>query len=260
MGWENIRLDVKAKVAILTIDRPKALNALDPQTFVELEDAILQVRHNQLIRVLVITGGGEKAFVAGSDIRNLISLDILGGTQESQNGIKVFEMISELPQPVIAAINGFALGGGCELAMACDFRIASDKAKFGQPEAKLGVTPGYAGTQRLPRLVGKGMALKLLFTGDIISAEEALRIGLVDEVISAEKLMEHVLAIATKIAEYAPLALTAMKKCVNNGLEVSFKEGCVIESEEFGILFGTKDKTEGMNAFIEKRPPIFNGE
>jgi enoyl-CoA hydratase len=260
MAWENIQLKISEQVATLTIDRPKALNALDPLTFKELEEALLQIQNNALIRVLVITGGGDKAFVAGSDIKNLASLDVIGATQESQNGMRIFDLIATMPKPVIAAVNGFALGGGCELAMACDIRIASDKAKFGQPEVKLGVTPGYAGTQRLPRIVGKGMAYKLLFTGDMINAEEALRIGLVQEVYPAEELMVKVMELAQKIAQLAPLALAAIKHCVNNGLEVSFRDGCTIEAEQFGLLFDTKDLKEGMNAFIEKRSAHFSGE
>jgi len=260
MSWENIKLEKEGKVGVIIIDRPKALNALDPKTFNELDEALNQCIQDAQIGAVIITGGGDKAFVAGSDIKNLLTLDVKGGRHESLRGQQVFNLIATMNKPVIAAVNGYALGGGCELALACDLRIASENAKFGQPEIKLAVTPGYAGTQRLPRIVGRGNAFKMLFTGDMIDAQEAYRIGLVQEVVSADQLRKHVLELAQKLADSAPLAIAAIKRCVRLGMEVSLDEGSRIEAEEFGLLFGTQDLREGMTAFIEKRPPKFKGK
>jgi enoyl-CoA hydratase len=252
-NYQTLNVDVQEHVAILTISRPEALNALNSLFFDEMESFLGKLATQPDIRLLVITGEG-KAFVAGADIAEMADMTQSEGLAFSKRGQMIFRMIEELEIPVIAAVNGFALGGGCELAMSCDIRVASAKAKFGQPEVNLGLTPGYAGTQRLSRLVGKGDAMLMLLSGDHISAEDALRIGLVQWVAEPEELMEKALDLAKKIVSKGPLAVKKVKKAVRIGLESTFEKGCDLESQEFSSLFEGEGK-EGMKAFLEKRPP-----
>lgn len=253
MNYEILKMEVAGAVATVTVSRPKSMNALNSRFFSEMDDLIASVAQRTDIRVMIITGEG-KAFVAGADIAEMVGMDSAQGTKFSKAGKHTFHSLENIKIPVIAAVNGFALGGGCELAMSCDIRIASSNAKFGQPEVNLGLTPGYAGTQRLPRLVGLGNALYMLLTGDLISAEEALRIGLVQKVVDAEQLMPEVLNIARKIASKGPKAVSRVKQVARRGLLSDFDTGCALESEEFGALFGDEG-TEGMRAFLEKRKP-----
>jgi enoyl-CoA hydratase len=244
-------------IALLSINRPDKRNALNAATRAALIAALEEIRINDDIRVVVITGAGDKAFVAGADIS-----EFEGRTPVDQfrvmKGPSVFDAVDAFPKPVIAMINGFALGGGCELAMACDFRVAADSAKLGQPEVNLGIIPGGGGTQRLPRLVGSGNAYKLLFTGELIDAGEALRIGLVDEVVPAADLRERVMALAATIAEKSPVALQLIKEAVRASLRTSLDDGLRLETTLFGVAFASGDKQEGVKAFLEKRKPEFN--
>lgn len=257
---ENIRWEVEGQVGILTIQRPKALNALNAETMAEIEKIIDQVTHDSDIRALIITGDGDKAFVAGADISYMANMSGIDGRNWGEFGQRVFQKIEDMSQPVIAAINGFALGGGCELAMACDIRYASDNAKFGQPEVSLGIIAGFGGTQRLPRLVGKGRAKELLFTGEIISADEAYRIGLVNKVCAQNELLLKVKELALKLSKIAPNSLMLTKSAINRGLDMDLKSGIAYEAEAFGLTFSTEDQTEGMKAFLEKRAPDFKGK
>ena len=257
-NFQILNIDVQDNIAILTISRPEALNALNSAFFNEMETYLKSLDGQADIRVLIITGEG-KAFVAGADIAEMADMTQSEGLAFSQRGQMIFRMLAEVEIPVIAAVNGFALGGGCELAMSCDIRIASAKAKFGQPEVSLGLTPGYAGTQRLPRLVGKGDALLMLLGGDHISAEEAHRIGLVQSVTEPEELMEKTLELANKIASKGPLATRKVKKAVSKGIETSFQNGCDLESQEFSSLFEGEGR-EGMKAFLERRKPKFKNK
>ena len=260
MEYENLRFEYDGPVAIITVNRPKVLNALDEKTIEELERAVEQIERDDGIRAAIFTGAGEKAFVAGADIAELRAVPTAHeAAEKSSRAHSLFSRIENLPKPVIMAINGFALGGGCELAMAGDIRIAAETAKLGQPEINLGLIPGYGGTQRLPRLVGKGMAKMLILTGDMIDAQEARRIGLVDKVVPADTLMEEARALARKLAEKAPLALRYAKRCIDEGLEVGFSHGCRLEAEAFGIILTTEDEYEGTSAFLEKRKPEFKG-
>lgn len=252
-NYQILKVDVQESVATLTISRPEALNALNSLFFDEMESFLNQLSTQPEVRLLIITGEG-KAFVAGADIAEMVDMTQSEGLAFSKRGQTIFRMIEELEIPVIAAVNGFALGGGCELAMSCDIRIASAKAKFGQPEVNLGLTPGYAGTQRLSRLVGKGDAMLMLLSGDHISAEEALRIGLVQWVTEPEELLDKTKELAKKIVSKGPLAVKKVKKAVRTGLESTFERGCDLESQEFSSLFEGEGK-EGMKAFLEKRLP-----
>jgi enoyl-CoA hydratase len=253
MIYEILNLSIEDGIAVVTISRPKALNALNSQFFREMDYMIAEIKDRDDINVLVITGEG-KAFVAGADIAEMVDMTQAEGTEFSKTGQKTFRSLELLEIPVIAAVNGFALGGGLELAMACDFRIASAKAKFGQPEVNLGLTPGYAGTQRLPRLVGPADALYLLLTADMIKADEALRIGLVQKVVEPEELMPEVMKIAKTIAGKGPNAVKKVKMVVRKGILSDFETGSALESTEFGSLFGNEG-AEGMRAFLEKREP-----
>lgn len=259
MEYKNIKFVKKDLVATITIDRPKALNALNDETVAELDDCFSAVAVDKDIRCVILTGGGEKAFVAGADIGELAVLDVPGGQRKCDTGQALFLRIEHLPQPVIAAINGFALGGGCEIAMACDIRLASEKAKLGQPEVNLGIIPGYGGTQRLPRLVGYGKAKQMILTGDFVSALEAQRIGLVDEVYPAEELMPKAVEMAQKIAGKGPLAIKAAKEAINRGMDMSLVDGCAHEGVLFAAICASEDKTEGTKAFLEKRKAEFTG-
>jgi enoyl-CoA hydratase len=260
MDLENLRYQLRLPLAVVTIDRPKVLNALNHRSMTELELVFTDIRENDSIRAVLITGGGEKAFVAGADIGELASVSALEGEQLARRGQRIFSLIENCGKPAIACINGFALGGGCELALACTLRIASSSARLGQPEVKLGILPGYGGTQRLPRLIGKGAALKLILTGEIISAEEALRIGLVDEVTSPDQLLARGEQIAQAIAGMAPLAVRDSIRAVNAGYDLPLAAGLELEASLFGLACSTNDKAEGARAFLEKRAPSWTGK
>jgi enoyl-CoA hydratase len=246
-------------VATITINRPDRLNALNAATIDELRAAVLEMRQDESVRTVIITGAGEKAFVAGADIAELSQQSPLGARITAQRGQHVFDLVETLGKPVIAAINGFALGGGCELAMACTLRVAADTARLGQPEINLGLIPGYGGTQRLSRLVGRGRALELLLRGHQIDAAEALRIGLVDRVVPGAELMAAALALAMELAAKAPVAARAILEAVHKGLQMPFAEGQAYEATLFGLVATTEDMQEGTRAFLEKRRPAFKG-
>ncbi|MBB5319171.1 enoyl-CoA hydratase/isomerase family protein [Tunturibacter empetritectus] len=259
MNYETLLCEVKDQVARITLNRPQVLHALNTQVFNELEAVFSALAADPTVRVILLTGAGEKAFAAGADIKELADTDAAAGESKARRGQGVFRLIETCGKPVIACINGFALGGGCELAMACTIRLASETARLGQPEVKLGLIPGYGGTQRLPRLVGQPMALKLLLTGEMINAAEALRIGLVDEVLPADKLMERADTLAKAIVAMAPLAVTACLQAVRDGSEINLEEAIDMEAKIFGQLCGTADKEEGTKAFLEKRPAVWTG-
>jgi len=260
MAQEFVLISREENIAILTINRPDKYNALNDQVVAEIGAALDELSTDDDVRAIIMTGAGDKAFVSGADIGMLRDLK---SSQEvvanSRRGQAMTLKIESLPKPVIAAINGYALGGGLELAIACDIRIAADTAKLGQPEINLGLNPGYGGTQRLPRLVGKGMAKLLILTGDMIDAEEALRIGLVQKVVPLADLMDEAKALAKKLATKPPLTLAACKEAIDLGLEVDLERGLSIESLEFGVLCMTEDYKEGTSAFLEKRKPVFKG-
>jgi enoyl-CoA hydratase len=260
MILENIQYELRPPIAIVTLDRPKVLNALNRQSMVELEQVFLDVQKNAELRAVLVTGAGEKAFVAGADIGELASLSPMEGEQFAARGQRIFELIENCGKPVIACINGFALGGGCELALACTLRIASSTARLGQPEVKIGIIPGYGGTQRLPRLIGKGAALKMILTGEAISAAEALRLGLVDEVVEPDQLLSRAEQIAQTIAGMAPLAVRDSIRAVNSGYDLPLASALALEASLFGLACSTSDKTEGARAFLEKRAPQWNGK
>ncbi len=239
-------------IRLLTINKPQSLNALDSEVLRELGSVVAETAADESIRVLIITGEG-RAFVAGADISEMVSKDPMQGLAFGKSGAEVFRAIEQLPIPVIAAVNGFALGGGCELAMACDLRIASSKAKFGQPEVGLGIIPGFSGTQRLPRLVGPAKAKELVYTGEVIRADEALRIGLVNKVVEPEALMDEALALAEKIAAQAPVAVQLAKKAIDTGLQADIDTGIAIENDLFALCFSTRDQKVRMEAFLNKK-------
>ena len=257
MGYETLLCEVREQIATVTLNRPKVLHALNEQTFDELETVFQALAADHAVRVILLTGAGEKAFAAGADINELIGTDAVTGLAKARRGQAVFRLIESCGKPVIALINGFALGGGCELALACTMRLASDKARLGQPEVKLGLIPGYGGTQRLPRLVGEPAALKLLLTGEMIDAAEALRIGLVDEVVPSEHLLERGEALAKSISAMAPLAVAGCLEAVQRGRGLQIDAATEVEAEIFGRLCGTVDKAEGTKAFLEKRSPVW---
>ncbi|KKM12860.1 crotonase [Clostridiales bacterium PH28_bin88] len=260
MSWENILLEKEDGIAVLTINRPKALNALNAQTFYEMAEALEKIANDPEIKVLILTGAGEKSFVAGADIVYMKDFGGVEGREFALLGQRVMNMIEKLPQPVIAAVNGYALGGGCELAMCCDIRIAAENARFGQPEVALGVIPGFAGTQRLPRLVGKAVAKELLLTGEQIPAERAWQVGLVNHVVPASELLARAKAMAKRISANGQLAVKFAKEAVNNGLEMDVDRAMAYEADLFGLCFSTADRKEGMAAFVEKRKPQFQGK
>ncbi|MGH4119292.1 short-chain-enoyl-CoA hydratase [Clostridium sp.] len=259
MEYKNIVIKKEDRIAVITISRPKTLNALNIETLKELDLVIEEIAKDDEVYAVILTGEG-KAFVAGADIIELKDFDGMAGRKFSHLGSKIFRKLETLEKPVIAAVNGFALGGGCELSMACDIRIASSKAKFAQPEVKLGVIPGFGGTQRLARLVGTGMAKQLIYTGDMIDAEEALRIGLVNKIVEPEKLMEEVKLLAKKIVSNAPIAVKLCKTAINRGMQMDIDTALICESEVFGECFSTEDQKNGMIAFIEKRENCFKNK
>ena len=259
MAYDNLLFEVNDKIARITFNRPNVLNALNRKTMDELGDCLKKVRADDDIRVLILTGAGEKAFVAGADINELSQQTPVNGREFTLYGQEIFHRLETLGKPVIAAINGFALGGGCELALACTLRVAGRNAKLGQPEVKLGIIPGYGGTQRLPRLCGKGVAHELLLTGEMISADEALRVGLVNRVVEPGELLATAEAIAKKIIANAPLAMKYALEAVERGMEMPQEQGLFLEATLFGLCCATQDMREGTRAFLEKRSPKFEG-
>lgn len=257
--YENLIYEVKDGIAYVTVNRPKALNALSNQVLDELYAAFTAVNEDPEVQIAILTGEG-KAFVAGADISEMVNLTTLEGRAMMIKGQNVMNLIEGIDKPVIGAINGFALGGGCELAMACDMRIASEKAKFGQPEVNLGIIPGFGGTQRLPRLVGKGMGKYLIMTAEMIDAQEAYRIGLVEKVVPSEELIGTAEKVAKLIMSKAPIAIRAAKLAVNHGISLDVKTGVAFEGEALVAPFSSEDRDEGMKAFLEKRPAKFNNK
>jgi enoyl-CoA hydratase/carnithine racemase len=256
---ENVLYEKKGAIAFVTLNRPNVLNALNQRTWQDLRAAFEDARDDADVRGVILTGAGDKAFIAGADISELAQVTAVQAERSSTYGQEVLNLVENLGKPVVAAINGFALGGGCETAMACTIRLATESARFGQPEVKLGVPPGGGGTQRLPRLVGKGRALQLILSGEMISAQEAYRIGLVNEVVPAADLIPRAEAILKQIFANAPLAVRYSLEAVNKGLETSQTEGLALEASFFGLCAGTQDKQEGTRAFLEKRAPQFQG-
>ncbi len=257
MNFETVIVEIEEGIATLTLNRPDKLNALNAQLFSDLESAFTQLRSHETLRCVIVTGAGPKAFAAGADIAELQACDEKTGFDFARRGQLVFNLIENFPVPVIAAVNGFALGGGCELAMACHIRIASDKAKFGQPEVKLGIIPGYGGTQRMTRLCGTAVAIELVCSGDMISAERALQIGLVNQVVGAEELQNKVRDLAKQISSMAALAVRASLDCVRN--HAAGDNGMMVEAKAFAEICGSDDFREGTSAFLEKRSASFSG-
>ncbi len=259
MNFENLLVIVKDGIATLTVNRPDKLNALNDQVVSQLHAAADLLRADDLVKGVILTGSGTKAFIAGADIGDLAKQGVLEGRRRSLAGQAMLRAFETMGKPVIAAVNGYALGGGCELAMACHVRIASENAKFGQPEVKLGITPGYGGTQRLPRIVGKGNALHLLLTGEQIDAREALRIGLVSNVVAADQLLDEAEKLMRTILANGPLAVQLVMDAVDRGLEMTLEEGLALEADAFGLVAATQDMKEGLTAFLEKRAARFQG-
>ncbi len=259
MAYENIIFEVREGLATITFNRPKALNALNSQLLDEFSDALDRVIEDESIRVLILTGSGEKSFVAGADIKELASCNPLSGKLFSRKGQAIISRLQDLAVPVISAVNGFALGGGSEIALASDFIYASESASFGLPEITLGIIPGFGGTQRLPRLIGMNRAKELIFTGKMISAAEAFEMGMVNKVVSSDKLMDEVILTANNIAKKGKVALRAAKQAVNNGVNVDLATGLTIEVDAFALCMTSEDSKEGLNAFIEKRKAEFKG-
>lgn len=259
MPFQNITLDVSDRVATLTVNRPDKLNALNDLTIAELGQAIEEIRAREDVGGAILTGAGSKAFVAGADIAELSKQGPLDGRDRARRGQHLLRRIETSPKPIIAAVNGFALGGGCEIAMACHVRIAAETARFGQPEVKLGISPGYGGSQRLPRLVGQGRALELILTGEMIDAREAYRIGLVNAVVAPADLLRAAREMLLKMLANGPVALALSIEAVVRGVELPLEEALLLEADQFGLLAATDDMREGMSAFLEKRPPRFSG-
>jgi enoyl-CoA hydratase len=260
MAYENILYEVRGAIALITFNRPKVLNALNRRTIEELRDALVAARDDAAVRVLILTGAGEKSFVAGADISELAQQTPVNGKEFSLFGQSVFHLLETMGKPSICAINGFALGGGCELALSCSIRIASKTAKLGQPEVKLGIIPGYGGSQRLVRLCGKGVAHELCLTGEMITAEEAQRIGLVNRIYEPGELLAAAEAMAKKIIANAPIAVQYTMEAIERGVEMAQEEGLFLEATLFGLSCATEDMREGTKAFLEKRPAAFKGK
>ena len=260
MGFQTLDLWIEGSLAIITLNRPKALNAINGMMVEELERIVRQIQDDPSVRVVVITGAGDKAFAAGADITEFKAMSPTDAWMFVQRLQRLFLQIERLPKPVIAAVNGYALGGGCELMMACDIVYASDAAKIGQPEINLGIIPGGGGTQRLARLIGKQRAKELVLTGEIIGAQEAWGLGLLNKVIPADQLMVEVRKLADKLAIKAPLAVKAVKEAIEDGCDMALDRALAYECKLFALCFATEDKTEGVNAFLEKRPPNFKGK
>ena len=260
MTFDNLLIERDDAVAIITLNRPKLLNALNSQTLTELASAMAAFKDDAGVRAIVLTGAGEKSVVAGADINELAVLSPVEGKEHARRGQAIFDTIEQLGKPVIAAINGFALGGGCELAMACTLRLAADTAKFGQPEINLGLIPGYAGSQRLPRLVGKGVALEMLLTGDMINAQRAYEIGLVNRVVPAAELLAEARKLAHTLASKAPIAVRYILDAVHQGLDSPFAQGEYLETSLFGTIASSADMREGTKAFLEKRKAVWQGK
>ncbi|MGC9996896.1 MAG: enoyl-CoA hydratase-related protein [Terriglobia bacterium] len=260
MAFENLLYEKRNGIGYVAVNRPEKLNALNRKTMDELHDCFQEIERDDEVRAVILTGAGEKAFVGGADINELAVQTPVEGKELSRRGQKILDLIEQLGKPVIAAVNGYALGGGCELALACTIRIASENARLGQPEVKLGLIPGYAGTQRLPRLVGKGRALEMVLSGEPVSAAEAYRIGLVNQVVPAQDLMATAEKLAQKILANAPLAVKFALEAVNHGLEMTQAEGQFLEANLFGLCCTTADMKEGTRAFLEKRPARFTGK
>lgn len=260
MPYENIIFETDGSIAIIKFNRPKALNAINPGMIAEVDDVLNRIESDKKTKVLIFTGEGEKAFVAGADIAHMVQLSPIELRAFSKSGQDLLFRVERLPKPVIACVNGFALGGGNEIAMACDFIYASEKAKFGQPEINLGLIPGFGGTQRLSRLVGKALAKELCMTGAMISAREAKEIGLVSKVFAHEDLWPETLKTARSIASKGKVSLKAVKDCINRGFDVDLQDGCFMESDSFALCMSSPDGEEGMKAFLEKRTPDFKGE
>ncbi|MEL7636084.1 MULTISPECIES: short-chain-enoyl-CoA hydratase [Sporomusa] len=258
--YNNVLYQTDNGTGMITLNRPKALNALNSELLTELNGLLDEIAQDDSVKVIIITGSGDKAFVAGADIAEMQNMSPLEGRAFGKFGQAIFRKLENLPQPVIAAVNGFALGGGCELAMACDIRIASEKAKFGQPEVSLGIVPGFGGTQRLPRLIGKSRAKELLYTADMINAEEAYRIGLVNRIVAADALLSTAKELAEKIMARAQAAVQLCKAAVNTGMDTDLESGIAYEAEVFGLCFASADQKEGMSAFIGKRKPNFSNK
>ena len=259
MSYDTLTLVRDGAVAVLTINRPKVLNALNAQTVDDIRRAMLELRQDAEVRAVIVTGAGDKAFVAGADIGELATQDPTRGREMAMRGQHVLDLVEQLGKPTIAALNGFALGGGCELAMACTFRVAADTARLGLPEINLGIIPGYAGTQRLARIVGRSQALELILTGRHVAAAEALALGLVTRVVPAATLMDEARALAAELAGKAPLAVRYALDAVTRGLDMPFSQGCALEATLFGLAVATEDMREGTRAFLEKRKPSFTG-
>ena len=257
MAYENISVSLEEGIAILKINRPKVLNALNRATLLEIQRALKELEKDSEVRVLIITGEGEKAFVAGADISEMAPMNPKEALEFSKLGHETLNLIEEFPSPVIAAVNGYALGGGLELVLACDIILASENARLGLPEVTLGICPGFGGTQRLPRLIGKARAKELIFTGEMIDAKKAYEFGIVNKVVPQDKLLDEAKEIARKIAKNGPLAVRAAKRLVEKGLETSLRNGEAMEIEAWANLFATEDQKEGMKAFLEKRKPEF---
>ena len=259
MDYNNIIFKKEGSVAIIKFNRPKALNAINPDVIMETNDALDKIEGDQSIKVLILTGEGEKAFVAGADIAHMVKLSPLQARRFSRDGQELLFRLERLPMPVIACVNGFALGGGIEIAMASDFIYASEKAKFGQPEINLGILPGFGGTQRLSRFVGKGMAKEICMTGMMIGAQEAKEMGLVNKVLPPDKLWEETVKTAQVIASKGMVSLKAVKNCIDRSYDVDLRDGCYMESDAFALCMSSPDGKEGMTAFLEKREPVFKG-
>ena len=257
--YQTLLLETRGPIAILTINRPDKLNALNDTVVAELQQAANALKGDRAVRGVILTGAGPKAFVAGADIGDLAKQGVIDGRQRALNGQQMLFAFERMGKPVLAAVNGFALGGGCELAMACHIRIASENARFGQPEVNLGITPGYGGTQRLPRIVGKGNAFYMLLTGEHVKAPDALRMGLVSAVVPQDQLMAEAEKIMNGIIAKGPVALALTIEAVDRGMETSLEEGLRIEADAFGLVASTTDMKEGLNAFLEKRPAKFEG-